>query len=351
MRYEAIKNNRIIRYTYYYLRGMQKKKWRPIAQKTIDRFELSFETPKERDAVVENMLLCFRRYGFAFDEYLYLKLYEKSPEEIREFVADWEHLGYTCTLNDHNNDDTFDNKWKTYQAFKKYYKRVILFCNNETNYDDFASFVADHPSFIVKPLDASCGRGIQIIHSDADQTIRDLWVNLWDEYHGCFIVEELIRQADEMAKFHPASVNTVRVPTIRMDDEVLIVHPFMRMGQHEKPVDNGGAGGIICAADAESGIILAAADEHGHCYHTHPYSNETIIGFHIPHWEEAKAMVKEMALVLPSNRYTGWDLALTDDGWKLVEANRRGQFIWQIPLQSGFRSEINQILKKLGKKY
>ena len=55
--------------------------------------------------------------------------------------------------------------------------------------------------------------------------------------------------------------------------------------------------------------------------------------------------------MVPENRHTGWDLALTNDGWVLVEANRRTQFGFQMSLQQGFRKEINGYLKQLGKKY
>ena len=76
-----------------------------------------------------------------------------------------------------------------------------------------------------------------------------------------------------------------------------------------------------------------------------------IIGQTIPRWQEAKDLVAELAKIVPDNHYTGWDLALTDMGWVLVEANRRGQFIWQIPTQVGFRKEINRILKQLNVRY
>jgi len=116
-------------------------------------------------------------------------------------------------------------------------------------------------------------------------------------------------------------------------------------------VDNAGAGGIICAVNADTGITFAAADEHGKRFALHPQTKHNLVGFQIPDWEEAKAFVCELAETVPDNRYTGWDIALTDSGWVLVEANRRGQFVWQIASQIGFREEINSILKELEIKY
>ena len=60
-----------------------------------------------------------------------------------------------------------------------------------------------------------------------------------------------------------------------------------------------------------------------------------------------KTLVQELANVVPSNRYTGWDLALTEDGWLLVEANARGQFISQIPDGKGIKEQFDRYLEEL----
>lgn len=73
-----------------------------------------------------------------------------------------------------------------------------------------------------------------------------------------------------------------------------------------------------------------------------------MVGFTIPRWEEVVAMAKELATIVDGNRYAGWDLALTDNGWVMIEGNARGQFVWQIPLQKGFLIETNAILRRLG---
>ena len=164
-------------------------------------------------------------------------------------------------------------------------------------------------------------------------------------FRNGYIMEEVIKQNPEMARFHPESVNTVRIPTIRTGDRVRVVIPFMRTGRGSSIVDNAGAGGIICALDVEEGSIIAAADEHGNRYDKHPDTGEMLIGFKVPRWDEAKQMAVELAAVVPDNRYAGWDLALTENGWVLVEANARGQFVTQIATKKGFRKELESILK------
>ena len=166
---------------------------------------------------------------------------------------------------------------------------------------------------------------------------------------GGGIVEEVITQDLFMEQFHPDSVNTVRIPTIRLDDRTVIFHPFFRVGRGNAIVDNAGAGGIICALDAKDGTIIAAADEKGVTYIQHPETNVRLVGNTIPRWNEAIEFAKRLAEVVPTNRYTGWDIALTKDGWRLIEGNARGQFVAQIPLQYGFRTEIEGYLQEIKK--
>ena len=59
-------------------------------------------------------------------------------------------------------------------------------------------------------------------------------------------------------------------------------------------------------------------------------------------------MAKELATVVKGNHYAGWDLALTENGWIMIEGNARGQFVWQISSQKGFMKEANKILERLG---
>ena len=352
MNKENVKNNRIVRHTYYYLNSIyNRKRLRHKAETTIKKFGVEYPSEEIKNNQIKDMIRMNQLYGLSFDEYLYFRFADKTIKERRAFVADWEHLGYTCAMNNPDNADIFDNKWKTYETYRPYYHRDIRLCSDIKDRESFVDFLSEHKCGIVKPLDASCGHGVKIIHDGDAAEKEQQYEEILKACNGRFIIEELIHQSEEMAKFHPSSVNTVRVPTIKVNDTVNIVNPFFRIGQHGNFVDNAGAGGIICTLDAETGVVFAAADEYGKRFEIHPDTGEKLIGFKIPRWDEAKKIVTELANVVPDNHYTGWDLALTDNGWVMIEANRRGQFVWQIATQKGFRKEINDYLKQLGVKY
>ena len=98
--------------------------------------------------------------------------------------------------------------------------------------------------------------------------------------------------------------------------------------------------------DIDTGCIYAASDERCNYYTKHPDTNLDIVGFKIPMWNEALDFVKKLANVIPNVKYVGWDIALTEKGWVLIEGNEKGQFLWQIPTKQGFREEFNIICKK-----
>jgi hypothetical protein len=60
--------------------------------------------------------------------------------------------------------------------------------------------------------------------------------------------------------------------------------------------------------------------------------------------ERSCRLTKELALILPTNRFTGWDLALTDNGWVLVEGNSNAQLNYhQLFDLKGRREELDKL--------
>ena len=289
-----------------------------------------------------------RRYNnVPYEEYFLFEFDHINEQERRSFVTDYERVEIANSLNLPKNDPIFYDKEITYKIFGKYYYRDVLRIKSYEDKNLFIEFISKHPSFICKPIDGGCGVGIKIVNVLSEESEEALFEKLIFDYKGKCIIEELIVQAEEMNVLHPHSVNTVRVPSIRFDDRVEIVHPFLRVGKGGNITDNAGSGGIICSIDSNDGIVTATADEFGNTYDIHPDTKEKLIGFKVPRWNEAVELVKELAQIVPDNRYCSWDLALTEKGWVMVEVNAKGQFVWQYATKIGFRNEINNILSEL----
>lgn len=307
-------------------------------------------TLDEKKAVVKDMLTEAKTYNVAFDEYIMYHFRERDFESRRQFVPTRERALYCERLNDPKNQMIFDDKGKTYEVFKKYFKRDLteVVGWSGASVTAFQKFVEKHPRFIIKPFNGGNGRGIQIIDSNDYGDFDQLVSFLKKDYASGFVAEELIKQVKALSDVHPESVNTLRIFTILFDDRVEFLPMAWRVGRGKSCVDNGGSGGIFCALD-DNGVIISTSDEKGRFYDIHPDTKHPLVGFQIPQFEEAKAFAKELATVVPSNRYCGWDLALTDDGWVMQEGNWQGGVVaFQCPLQRGCRKELDAIMEELG---
>ena len=323
--------------------------YRLLAHKRVDKAISVFGQDKNADELQRiraDIAAMAKRYRFSPEEYFLLNFSELTERERLAFISDVERIDIVENFNLPKNLVLFDDKSLTYNRFKKYYHRDVYIGKDQKS--GFLDFVKKHNRFIVKPINQCCGSGIRVIDSNSFKDAEELVDTVYSEYKKWFIAEELIQQTDEFRLLHPSSVNSIRITTIRLDDRVEIIHPFLRVGVGENIVDNGGAGGILCPIDINTGRVYTARDQNGVFYNESPDTGEKLIGFVIPEFEEACALVKELAFVVPDNRYTGWDLAHTQEGWVLVEANARGQFVgWQLPSLRGFRQEIYQLVKEV----
>lgn len=328
---------------------MQIRSYKEANAKSIVEEMFKNLSKAEKEAIVDDMMNEAKKYNVGFDEYIMYHFEDKDQSERREFIPTRERALYCERLNRPENQMIFDDKGKTYEVFKKYFKRdltEVVGWSAET-VKNFKAFVDKHPKFIIKPFNGGNGRGIKIVDVNDAKSYEEFCKTLKQEYPDGFVAEELIKQVKELADIHPESVNTMRIFTILFDDRVEFLPFAWRVGRGSSCVDNGGSGGIFCALNDE-GVVVSTSDEKGRFYDVHPDTKHPLIGFKVPHFEEAKELAKELAKVVPTNRYCGWDLALTDDGWVMQEGNWQGGVVaFQCPMQKGCRKQMDAIMNEL----
>lgn len=270
-----------------------------------------------------DMIYSLHRFGINFTEYFIHRYYSLNivgREEINNLRLQY---GYCELVNISSIREIFDNKGKTYELFKSFYKRELITIYSSNDLIQYLDFVCKHSSFIYKPLKGVCGRGIKIyrdVFPDNSQLFNELLSN------GPFVIEELIEQGSEMAVLHPQSINTLRLATFRIHDEVIVYGAAVRMGTGDAIVDNAGSGGIYCHVNHDYGFIDTNAKDYlNNNYVYHPDSSVRFIGFNIPQWDEAIMLVKDMAKIVEGATIISWDLAYSKKGWGMVEANDVGE--------------------------
>lgn len=268
-----------------------------------------------------DMIYSLHRYGINFTEYFVHKYYQLNVigrEQINNLRLQY---GFCELVNDPSLRELFDNKGLTYEKFKPFYKRDLVTLNSIEDFPIFETFLGKHNSFIYKPLKGVCGRGIKIY-----KNICTGQKELFDDFlrNGSFVIEELIEQGEGMALLHPESINTLRIATFKLKDDVVIYGAGVRIGTGDSVVDNAGSGGLFCHVNHDYGFIDTNAKDYFHDYVYHPDTGVRFIGFNIPSWEEAKEFVTSMAKTIVGATVISWDLAYSKRGWCMVEANDVG---------------------------
>lgn len=288
----------------------------------INTYVDSATDKKTINKIKRDVLLSRLKYDISFSQY-FVHGYEHLTEEgRREFVGEREKERYVRLANEKTGTHSiFRDKYQTYESFKPYYHRSVIRILPD-NREEFLRFAKDHARFILKYSDEALGKGVQIIdQADTAESMEAFFNRLVSDTHN-YIVEELIVQSPEMMTLHPSSVNTVRFATYLKGDDVLHLFSFLRMGSGNGVIDNATAGGFAAAIDMETGIVTSpACREDMTRVLFHPDTGVQIIGMQIPRWQELLSLVDQLAKVVPEQKYVGWDLALTEQGWIMVEGN------------------------------
>ena len=294
-------------------------------------------------------LWCKLRYGIRTREYFYFALYNKSSRLRRQFVGEAESawkLAYVVNKGDKN---LFADKWRTYQSFQPFYRREMVCLSLPEDESKLTEFACRHGRFILKPSNSTQGKGISFYDAqepDADDELKQIIT----ESEGRVIVEEIIRQDETMAAFHPSSINTIRYAVdYRLDGTIDRLFAIIRMGVGNSRIDNTHAGGICAAIDIETGIIVSGGvRQNGDVCLIHPDSGKQIIGTRIPRWEELNLLVEQLRPEPGTTdvHVVGWDLALSVDGWCIVEGNAGPSMMGiQGSMGIGCRTILKRVLK------
>lgn len=273
-----------------------------------------------------DMWYSFILYHANFSEYFVYRFPRLSHEGRREFVTEAEKNALCERLSPPEVRRVIWDKWSAYELFRDFYRRDAVKVDTESTFEEFAAFIGAHPRFIAKPRLESCGMGVTLYDAAAaDFDAKAVFAALQGTGVIC---EELIIETGVLAGLHPGSVNTIRIATLMKDGAPVILFTFLRVGRGDSIVDNGGAGGFVALIDTATGIVSTpGVTERLLEAVIHPDTGMPILGIQIPCWQEALALARRAAMVYPDHPYISWDLAYTEHGWVIVEANCMGQFI------------------------
>jgi hypothetical protein len=143
---------------------------------------------------------------------------------------------------------------------------------------------------------------------------------------GRYLVQPLVEQCRELAAFHPASLNTIRIATYADPaGEVSVLAATLKMGMKGACVDNRLHGGLFVGIDLATGRLRdwgVSAATGSDRLAAHPDTGVAFAGVAVPFWDEVLATTRRAARAVPELGTIGWDIAVSPTGPVVVEGNR-----------------------------
>ena len=195
--------------------------------------------------------------------------------------------------------------------------------------------------FVIKPSRGVFGHKVKIFsRSDGEfqeasgqsYTSEDIYEMMFqDPEYDRFIIQERLKNHPDLSPVLARSfLQTVRVVTfIDKKGACHILLAGFRILGGKNIIDNfasGRSGNMMAPISLETGILKPARARENLSLPfreetIHPITGNRIEGFHLPLWEDCRALAKESAFKFLPVRTTGWDIALTPKGPVIVEAN------------------------------
>jgi len=312
-----------IKYIFQRLKGMN---YKAMFEKISGIHE---KTKKPRVFILADMAVCAVKYGAGYMDYDLFEMYKLTPAQRDTYMTRGRNNELVKRYNDHSYAHIFDNKDEFDERFKAYLNRDAASIANK---EACLELIRKHDVVFAKPVVGSCGKGVERLLTKDFESAEALY-DYVAAYGLPYVLEEEIRQHPAVSAMYPHAINTLRFVTIVKDGEPHIVYTCWRIGNHGKSVDNFNNGGMVTPVDEKTGVVLYPAyDKSKHVFEEHPETGTKIVGFQLPDWDQAVALIKKASLEVPQMAYIGWDLAFSEDGPCLVEGNDfTGHDLYQLP--------------------
>jgi Sugar-transfer associated ATP-grasp len=208
----------------------------------------------------------------------------------------------------------------------------------------------------LKPSLGSYGRGNTLITKAAGNSVTlgdgtqmpiGEFCKSLDDPHGLgWVLQEPLSAHPLIAEKCGAKISGVRIHTFLGAQGAVATKAVWKINVGRDDSDNfqhGASGNMLAAVEMETGRvsrIISGTGSNQVVNPSHPVTGAQLVGFQIPRWPEIKALACEAQLAFPGFICPGWDIAVCEDGPKILEVNYFGDIdLSQHAHRQGFLDE------------
>lgn len=289
-------------------------------------------------SILYNSLVKYPFIGFAPSEFF---MYEFFKNSHRDYLTYMDIISMVRI-----------NKWDYVSVgnkltFKLQIKDKLPTANLIASYDHETGKITHYnkPSgnkVVIKTTRGGGGRGVSIVKVDDYEEIIS-------NYQAECIVEDFIEQHDFLNNIFDDALNTVRILTLIDGDKPEAIIAVLKLGRSStNHMDHFQNGGISVEIDMKTGLLLKGKSnfkffEDGE-YTSHPETGYEFYKKPLPFFDEVKKVAIEAHELFPSLKLIGWDIAITNKGPSVIEANRMPDFL-MLQIFKPLRSKLARTLK------
>ena len=192
----------------------------------------------------------------------------------------------------------------------------------------------------IKPSLGSYGRGNTLVR-DANHGVLTLgdgskietgaFCKSLDDRHGLgWVLQEPLAPHPNIDVICGGKISGVRIHTFLSADGPTVTKAIWKINVGKDDSDNfqhGASGNMLAALNIETGQVTRLVAGTGAAQIVnppHPVTGAVLLGFTMPWWNEIKTLVCDAQLAFPGFICPGWDIAVCEDGPKILEVNYFG---------------------------
>jgi hypothetical protein len=311
----------------------------------IEYFE-SYKDKKSASTMKREMKILQKYWGCYPFQYIRYGMYKNSctmsVEEMKDYIPNYfaYYLFFPKSIKCYG--IVSEDKELSHRLFDSYgiaqpemlfqYKHQLFYDHgkNSLNDDDIDKLIANSQAvkLFLKPTMGLGGQGIMVFNKKdrfVDKQGNELSADFVRQNLGKgedYLLQEGLKQHDEINKIYANAVNTFRVKTKVVDGKAEVLLAMLRMGQGGNQLDNASLKGLVCKVDVDTGNFdNLGYTGLGKTMKAHPDSNFVFEGYTFPYWNVLKEFVLNATRKMETIGYIGWDIAYTVNGPVVIEMN------------------------------
>lgn len=235
------------------------------------------------------------------------------------------------------------------------------YINNKNETLEISYLFGQYSDFVIKNIAMESSEGVYICTIQNDFILLNNTKYIYSEFYklienNIWIVQEKLISHSSIRCVNNSALNTARIVTIKTQHGIEYLTGFHSFARKGSKTDSWNSGSVYVGIDIDNESLKEygyynAEDKNNTITKKHPDTDVIFKGYNIPYLKESVNICKKVHSLMYFNFVIGWDIAITDKGPKIIEANEKPGMNAVQCLDGGLRRKIyyysNQIIKNI----